>query len=54
MWFFVYIVLAAQSPVVASPSDKIPCNHDVVCGKGECWEGICEADGYCQAYWTCV
>lgn len=54
MWFLVFISLLVHPPVVATSSDKIPCNHDVVCGKGECWEGVCQPTGYCVAYWTCV
>ena len=54
MWFIVFLLMSSQTPVSGSLNGRTPCTHDVVCGKGDCWEGICEADGYCQAYWTCV
>lgn len=54
-WFILSIVLSLSpvEPVDTSASKKLMCNHDVVCGQGDCWRGFCEA-GTCQAYWTCV
>ena len=54
MWFLLFIMMSVSSPVTAEISDKIPCNHDVMCGKGDCWEGFCQSTGYCVAYWTCA
>ena len=53
-WFIALMIsVSTLGPPVSARHDANFCNHDVVCGIGDCWEGYCEEDR-CQAYWTCV
>ena len=54
VWLLLLMHLSLYQPDAAMYRDKIPCVHHLACGRGECWEGVCEPDGYCVAYWTCV
>ncbi len=49
----------AEAPATPHESDFdtwdfVPCWDHSPCGKGLCWEGICESNGHCIAYKTCV
>jgi hypothetical protein len=54
-WIVLSILLSFSPPSSDNVSSSKPllCNHDSVCGNGDCWRGFCES-GTCQAYWTCV
>ena len=53
-WFIALMIsVSTLGPPASASHDPTACNHDVVCGIGDCWEGYCE-QGQCQAYWTCV
>jgi len=55
-WFILSIFLSFSSPSldVAETKPDIKCVHDVNCGKGDCWVGVCQDNGYCIAYLTCA
>ena len=34
--------------------NRIPCQYDLACLSGECWEGFCNKKGHCRSMWTCA
>ena len=56
MWFVVFIALSfyTPSPADVAYQDRIPCDNDLRCLSGECWEGFCNEEGYCRSMWTCA
>ena len=53
--FFITPYGSFESSIVEEEKGSdVRCNHDSICGHGDCWRGFCEENGYCAAYWTCV
>ena len=54
--FFIMPYGSFESSIVVEEEkgSDVRCNHDSICGHGDCWRGFCEENGYCAAYWTCV
>ncbi len=55
-WFLVSVFLSFSSPAldVGETKPDIQCVHDINCGKGDCWVGVCQDNGHCAAYLTCA